>query len=123
MIIQISNLKSQNYSKGAALYLAVAIMAILLSIALGVSSILLSQIKVIRSIGYSVIAFYAADAGIENVLLQRANPASISETILSNGATYQVVVNLPGGSCTAANYCIKSIGKYRETRRAIEINY
>lgn len=110
--------------KGTSLYLAVAIMAILLAIALGISTIFLGQVKVMRGLGYSVIAFYAADAGIEKILLDRNNPADIPETFLSNGASYQVFVEIGGsGSCTAPNYCIKSIGNYRDTNRAIEISY
>ena len=110
--------------KGTSLYLAVAIMTILLAIALGISSIFLGQVKVMRGLGYSVIAFYAADAGIERILLIRDNPLDIPETFLSNGASYRVIVEFAGtGSCTAENYCIKSIGSYKETNRAIEISY
>ena len=59
----------KNYSqKGVSLYLAVIIMLILLAIALGVSTILVGQIKTIRGMGNSVSAFYAADTGIETEL-------------------------------------------------------
>ena len=110
--------------KGTSLYLAVAIMTILLAIALGISSIFLGQVKVIRGLGYSVIAFYAADAGIERILLNRDAPLDIPSTLLSNGSVYQVSVTAGGvGSCTAQYYCIKSIGSYKETSRAIEISY
>lgn len=106
------------------MYFAVAIMAVLLSIALGISTIFLGQVKTMRSMGYSVIAFYAADAGIERILMERSAPFNIPETALSNGATYRVIA-VPSGSggCVAANYCIKSIGSYKETNRAIEISY
>ena len=64
-----------NMNKGVSLYLAVVIMAILLAIVLGVSAILVSQIKIIRGVENSVIAFYAADTGIEDILYpNRANP-------------------------------------------------
>ena len=117
-------MSQSNFQKGISLYLALAIMAVLLAIALGISTIFLGQVKTMRGMGYSVIAFYAADAGIEKILLNRASPTDIPETPLSNGATYRVVV-LPGGSggCSALNYCIKSIGNYEETNRAIEISY
>ena len=110
--------------RGVSIYLAVAIMAILMSLAMGISTIFLGQVKVTRGLGYSVIAFYAADAGIEKILLNRGSPADIPETFLSNGASYRVFVSAAGaGGCVAANYCIKSIGKYKETNRAIEISY
>lgn len=117
-------MKIQNSNKGVSLYLAVLITSILLAIALGLSTIFLGQSKTIRGMGYSVIAFYAADAGIEKILTQRTNPVSIPETLLSNEAIYQVIVTAGGtGNCQAVNYCIKSLGTYKETSRAIEITY
>ncbi len=110
--------------KGTALYLAILIMAVLLAASLGLHSILKSQFQMVRSMGYSVIAFYAADAGIEKVLIGRETPSDIPETSLSNGASYQVTVQSSGaGGCTADHYCITSVGKYHGTRRAIEVLY
>lgn len=54
--------------QGVSLYLAVIIMSILLAIVLGMSAILFSQLKMVGETGSSVIAFYAADSGIENAL-------------------------------------------------------
>lgn len=111
--------------KGVSLYLAFMIMVVVLSISFGISSIFLTQTETIRGMGYSVIAFYAADAGIERVLIQRESPSSLNgySAVLSNGASYTILVLSAGGSCTASNYCIKSVGNYKETNRAIEINY
>ncbi len=114
---------NQNYNKkGISIYLALIIIAILLSSALGVSVIFVSQIRILKEMGNSVVAFYASDSGIEKILLNRQNPSSIPETPLSNGATYQVFVS-GGGSCGVPNFCIRSIGNYKETNRAIEITY
>jgi len=117
-----SNIKHQ---RGAALYLAIVVMTVMLAMGLGLSSIFIGQIKTIKQMGNSVIALCAADTGIETVLLNRNNPANIPITVLSNGATYQVVVVSGGtGDCPAeSNYCIKSIGNYLGTRRAVEIIY
>ena len=110
--------------KGVTLYFALAIITILLATALGLSSIFLGQVEVMKGLGNSVIAFYAADAGIERVLINRHSPVNIPETTLPNGATYQVIVTAGGtGGCAAPNHCIKSIGVFREIRRAIEISY
>ncbi len=116
------NIKHQ---RGASLYLAIMVMTIMLGIALGLSSIFIGQTKTIKQMGNSVIAFGAADTGIEAILLNRNNPVNISETVLSNGATYQVVVATGGSSdCPAgSNFCIKSIGSYLGTKRAVEIIY
>ncbi len=54
--------------KGVALLITFLIMGIALSIVLGVSVILVSEIKVIREMGNSVKAFYAADTGIEEII-------------------------------------------------------
>lgn len=111
-------------SSGASLYFALMVMTVLLAMALGLSSIFIGQVKMMKEMGNSVIAFYAADAGIEKVLTNRANPFALPKTTLTNGATYQVIVTGGGiGNCLASNYCIKSIGTYQETKRAIEIMY
>jgi len=116
-----SNDKSQH---GTSLYLALMIVGVLLSISFGISAIFLERAQTLKDIGYSVLAFYGADTGIEKILLDRTNPVSITETFLSNGASYQVIVTPTGSDgCAAANFCIKSIGKYKETNRAIEISY
>lgn len=103
------------------------IMTILMGIALGISSIFLGQIKILRELGYSVIAFYAADAGIEEVLVNRDNPSTAcieaSPCSLANGAAYYIDIRPAGASCQALNFCVRSIGQYKETRRAIEIQY
>ncbi len=101
------------------------IMAIILSIVLGVTTILLGQLKVIKGIENSVIAFYAAESGIEKVLISRLNPIGLngfSET-LSNGASYNIEVKASGGGCSASNYCIKSKGFYRNAQRTIQVTY
>ena len=109
----------------------VFIMSILLAIGFGLSGILVQQIKMLGEIGYSVVAFYAADSGIEKVLVDRQAPnltpgyysCFLPTCSLSNGATYEVFVVPSGGSCSALNFCIKSIGKYQKVKRAIEISY
>jgi len=103
--------------KGVSLYLALLIMAVLLSIGFGISAILFGQIKIIRGMGDSVVAFYAADTGIEEVLYRGG---AVSGN-LENGASYSTRVLAPGPDCTATNYCIISKGSFKETRRAIEI--
>ncbi len=108
--------------KGVSILFAVSILSVILAIGLGTSTILISQIKTIRKIGYSVTAFYAADNGIEEVLLMTI-PSNVPETQL-NGASYKVdVKDSDDPDCDAANFCIKSTGTYKGTRRGIEIKY
>lgn len=56
--------------KGISLYLTIIILAILLAISLGISTIFLGQTRMMTEIGNSIIAFYAGDTGIENMLYQ-----------------------------------------------------
>ncbi len=56
--------------RGVAIYLAIIIMVVLLSIGLGISTLLVNQIKMIRGMGHSVVALYAADTGIERELYE-----------------------------------------------------
>jgi len=124
-------LNSDKYKKGIALYLAIVITAIVLAIALGLSAIIWGQLRMIREMGHSVVAFYAADAGIEKVLKKWEDVDEMIDLFheedfdLDNEAVYKLFI-LKGdtGGCPAdMEVCIKSIGTYKGTRRAIEVNY
>ena len=120
-----------NKESGLSLYLSIIIMTIILSIVFGVSSILLSQLKSIKGMENSIVAFYAADTGIEHVLwTDRINPTNFNEctdeftTCTLGDAEYYVEVESGGsGGCTATSFCIKSVGIYKNSRRAIEVTY
>ena len=109
--------------KGVSILLSVMILSVILSIALGSSDIAIRQVQSMEGIGDSVVALYAADHGVEEVMVMEY-PTSITETELSNGATYVVtVVDSSDPSCSADNYCIESIGSYRDAKRAIRSVY
>lgn len=61
-------MKILDSEKGVAIYLSLMVMMILLAIGLGVSTIIISQINTTRGMGDSVVAFYAADTGIEKTI-------------------------------------------------------
>lgn len=113
--------------RGVSALFALLIMTLILGISLGISTILLQQLKMIREIGNSVIAFYAAETGIEEILVSKENPSSScikdSPCELNNGATYYLIINPAGPACSSTNYCLKSIGIFKKTRRGIEVNY
>jgi len=79
--------------------------------------------KMIKGMGDSVIAFYAADTGIERALYEDATPPQTFPGSL-DGASYIASVISPGseGCSSNVNYCIKSVGIYKETRRAVQVN-
>jgi len=122
--------------RGVSIYLALMIMFISLTIGLEISLVIVSQMKMIRGIGDSVIAFYAADTGIERVLYEDETcyqagcgllpwncidpvncnegrlTGSFSDTLL-NTATYET-------NFYDKAVITKSIGTYNKTKRAIE---
>lgn len=139
------NLKKQirnkvDMQRGVALYLALAILSILLAIALGVAAILFGQMKTLTSIGFSTISFYAADTGIERELLEKnylTQPA---------GYSYFGYVNLDGDAVTGGSSCpnglqdpddacyqvtlvsisplvMRSSGFYKQVQRALEVSF
>jgi len=124
--------RDKQSQQGISLYLAFMIMTVLLALALGISAIAFGQIKTIKSMGDSVIALYAADTGTELVLGNsdpRGNcgydnpnpPPGQCSGVLDNNATYSAKVYLKGEeSCEGQYYCIRAIGIYNGTKRAIE---
>jgi len=124
--------------KGVSLLFVIIIMGVVLAIGAGLSTIFIQEGQMMMEIGYSVIAFYAADAGIERVLMMDATP-TVTEDLDTDvpGASYTVSTRCGKGvlieacppplatssSCDALNYCMKSIGSYKTVKRAIEIEY
>lgn len=125
--------------KGVALYLSLAILAILLAIALGISAITFGQLRTLTAIGHSVTAFYAANSGMERELYEKnyqtqspgysyaglldldgdggsvsSCPADLSD---ENDACYQVTIVSVGPTV------LRSAGYYKNVRRALEISF
>jgi len=126
--------------KGVSLLFVVLIMSVILSVGAGISVILIQQTKMIGEIGHSVVSFYAADSGVEQQLydLYKIPPEKTHmpqySSVLNNTASYNVTAKCSNTAecyvgftidenCTALNYCIKSVGSYEKTKRAIEIEY
>ena len=55
---------------GTSIYIALLVLSAILIIVLGISSLVISEIKMSSQLGYSVPALYAADAGVEKCLYQ-----------------------------------------------------
>lgn len=122
-------------NKGVSVYLALMIMFILMGIALGLNNILFIQSKTIGGMGNSVLAFYAADSGIEKALYEDyrcwqegcfeiycvmdckgLKDGSEFSAYLNNDSSYKTEFFTDGVTIT-----IKSVGTYRDTNRAIEV--
>lgn len=121
--------------KGSSIYFALNIMAIIMAIVISISTVIVVQVSNLKQSGDSVVAFYAADAGIEKALYEAktngAGPGDPSFTefldeagTASYSATIIATTTAPDLSCIASYYCIRSIGKYEssDTRRGIQIS-
>jgi hypothetical protein len=109
--------------RGIAIYLAAVTLSIVLTAAFGTSLIALYQLKNVNEAGKSVIAFAAAETGIEWSLayVDETNYGSEcpENLTLGNGATYTVYCDLCGPS--NEYLCIRSEGTYKGTQRTIKI--
>lgn len=117
---------TQKSERGVSLYLTVMILTLILAMALGISSLLVSQIRLGHDLGDSVLAFYATETGVERSLfaLSQGETGPQWQETLSNNASYVANFENPGeGGCpaTVLNYCLKSIGVYNGIRRGIRI--
>ena len=114
-----------NSQKGVTLYFTLIIMAILLAAVFSINSIIISQIKSIKEMGNSVIAFYAADSGAETALHDGRTgfpPSSPYTEILSNNASYVAnAIATTSPSCSGQWYCIESVGTFQDTQRRVKI--
>lgn len=116
-------MKNINFENGVSLYLSLVIMGILLSLALGLNSILLGQMKIMQGIGNSVLAFYAAETGIERELYENhVSTIAYSGTIGDSSYAVWVIIPPDPGCSSGLSYCVKSVGTYKDTNRAIYIS-
>ena len=104
--------------KGVSLFLAIVIMSILSAVVLGLITLSISEIKMVKGLENSVISFYAANTGIEHSLYNIRKEGGMGEVSDSLGeANYNVSVGANGTTT------VKSTGTYRDTKRVIEVNY
>jgi hypothetical protein len=119
-----TNYQLQATKKGVSLYLALIIMFILIAIGLGVSLIIVSQMKMMKGMGDSVVAFYAADTGIENSLYEKrkieGGDGIVSGTLVIGGANAEY--NVTKVTQDSTDYW-RSVGNYQKVKRAIEIKH
>lgn len=109
--------------KGSSLLFTILITSFIMSISFGVSYILFQEIKMTRDMGNSVVAFYAAETGIEKAMMSQYEPSDFAECLtLSNESVCYDVKNQTS-NCSSENYCLTSTGSYKNTKRALEIQY
>ncbi len=127
--------------KGVSIYLIFMIMTIILGVSLALSSLVFIRFRVVARSGGAVTAFYAADAGAEE-LLYDINKGTVQCEIADAGFStwagitshYGVTTtcradysDCPGCAatleCDAPRFCILSQGFYDGTQRAVRVKY
>jgi hypothetical protein len=125
-------------SKGVvAIFITMMIMFVSLAIVLGLTVIFVGHLRILKGMGNSVIAFYAADSGIEKLLyeekicFQKTSPcvapcasdcfglasgSNFSGT-LTNGASYSATFSIRGG-----REHFESIGTFEGARRSVSVS-
>lgn len=109
--------------KGVSLLLTLLVMIALLAIAFGVSRLSLGEVKITQDVPKSIVAYYAAEAGVERAIYEkRQNDVNLDigecTVNLDNGSQYGVTVTDDGITIT-----IRSVGCYQGVTRAIEVTF
>ena len=122
-----------NNQKAVSVYLTIVIMAVLLSVILGLSSIIVGGAKIAKVLGDSVKAFHAADTGMEKALYcvkNNAGDCALSLACANDvpntfAADYGWVTTMfdEGGGCAGAVSRIETEGTYLTTKRKVEAFY
>ncbi len=122
-----------NSQEGIALFLTLIIISVLLTVGLGLNSILVTQLGILRGMEKSMAVFYAAETGMEKVLYMdklcrqpgcgvECRDTDDCDEGLSEGniteniglVTYSV--DFDGGA-----YNIESTGYYKKIRRSVSV--
>ena len=137
-------IKELNSEGAVSIFLVMSILAVILAIALGSSFVASTETRLSTSSNESIVAYYAAETGIEEALYDKAKlnkvprgnrcPGNCPDPACADWGVDVCTVNTLG----AANpYCIevlpitcdidlitsiKSTGDHKTTRRSIEIN-
>jgi len=77
-------MKKTKLQKGSSLYLTVMFMAMILTIAVGVSNLVVSGANLVKGMGDAVRAFHVADSAVEQAL-HTINSATNQQEIINSG--------------------------------------
>jgi hypothetical protein len=116
-----------NDQKGVSILLSLLVMTAILSIAFGVSKLVIGEIKIGRDISRSVVAYYAADSAVERAIFEkRINNIELNINDCSvdwgSGSFYGAKVQVSGSGNNIV-VIVKASGCYNNTKRAIEASF
>ncbi len=115
-------IKNRKNQKGMALYFSILIMALLLATGLGLTLIIFGQLRMTRYAGDSVVAFHAADTGIEHALYERReNESTLGINLTTIGDASYEVYHGGGGSTGNPEYW-EATGYFKKEKRAVRID-
>ena len=114
--------------KGVILILAIFILTSILVITLGAADLVFAGIKMNRLTGYSNLAFFASEAGLERALWEvRKNsyplPNIDTNNIFSNGNIGNNSAYKVDYSTSTPNVTFKSIGSYLGAKRSVQSTF
>jgi hypothetical protein len=122
-----------NNQKGVSVYLTIVILAVLLSVSLGLVGIIIGGAKIAGGLGNSVKAFHAADTGMEKALYcvkTNGGDCTLSLSCANDSNTFSAgygwtvaMLDSGGVTCTSSVSSIESEGTYSTTKRKVETSY
>lgn len=92
-----SKIKNISNQKGFSLLIALLVMAVVLVISLAISTLIITEVRLVGSYDDAITAYYAADAGIEDALLKIINRESLngSGNVYLDSPTNKIFYNYP----------------------------
>ena len=114
-----------NDQKGSMIIFALAILAIIVSIAVNIAPLFISRYRASLETASSTVAVYAADGGIEWCLyVNKGGPDQPAKPTMSNGATVEVYTSTNAiATCTPAESPLnhRSVGTYQDVSRSFNV--
>ncbi len=133
---------NNSHQKGISIYIVLVLLFVLFGLTMGLSVLILGQLKILSSMGDSIVAYYAGEAGIEEMIYRTKTQNEFTSPLssnLGNNSSFEVsmycaegvgecVDNCSGSPCTTPSWCdIRfcpiSKGTFQDTNRAVRVKY
>lgn len=119
----------KNSERGISLYMTIVMMAVLFTMVLGVTVIIIRGSDILKGASDSVRAFHAADTGVERALYDiRVNGDCVPQCtqiipcdIATGGPEWSYFLEYT--SCSASAIDINAKGTFSESQRKINVSY
>ncbi|MDD3151073.1 MAG: hypothetical protein PHV68_09630 [Candidatus Gastranaerophilales bacterium] len=129
IVLNMNFIKNKKNNRGVILLLTLFILSGILVVTLVAADLVLAGIKMNRLTGYSNLAFFASEAGMERALWEARKNPSFSLPGTSQDNIFQNL-DIGNGSAYQVNYATStpyitftSIGNYHGAKRSVESTY